>query len=157
MLFRSQAADRGVSNVRFDPLVAEVPPAVEHPASHVVRRQAVGGAEEFDVRAVLDKFVRPADAFDSDGAVGVVQRLEHRATETTGKHVVLHRDEQRNASGVAEEKRAIERFGETGVHNADRKVFLGGQARSEFEGVLDRKSTRLNSSHVSESRMPSSA
>ena len=31
------------------------------------------------------------------------------------------------------------------------------QRLSEDRGILDRKSTRLNSSHVSESRMPSSA
>ena len=31
------------------------------------------------------------------------------------------------------------------------------QTHRQIDGVLDRKSTRLNSSHVSESRMPSSA
>ena len=34
---------------------------------------------------------------------------------------------------------------------------LSGECRRKFEELLDRKSTRLNSSHVSESRMPSSA
>ena len=36
------------------------------------------------------------------------------------------------------------------------KAFIAMNARVR-EGLVDRKSTRLNSSHVSESRMPSSA
>ena len=36
-------------------------------------------------------------------------------------------------------------------------VFLNGHNNLDSYGKADRKSTRLNSSHVSESRMPSSA
>ena len=35
--------------------------------------------------------------------------------------------------------------------------FNGGFVQQDFSGALDRKSTRLNSSHVLRSRMPSSA
>ena len=34
---------------------------------------------------------------------------------------------------------------------------ISGKMRKHYIRILDRKSTRLNSSHVSESRMPSSA
>ena len=45
------------------------------------------------------------------------------------------------------------------VHEAFHFVWvkLGNRKRWGFEAVLDRKSTRLNSSHIQKSRMPSSA
>ena len=44
------------------------------------------------------------------------------------------------------------------VHNVELQPGKGGQlARSAGAGVQDRKSTRLNSSHIQKSRMPSSA
>lgn len=85
---------------------------------------------------MFDKFVRPADAFNGDGAICFLQRFEHCATESAGDHVVLHRHEERNTSGVAEQKGAVERFDETGVHDTDGKIFLGGQAFGEFKRVL---------------------
>ena len=39
----------------------------------------------------------------------------------------------------------------------EKTAYLYGDRRDTFIAYLDRKSTRLNSSHVSESRMPSSA
>ena len=38
-----------------------------------------------------------------------------------------------------------------------RVALLTGKAHEKLWNIVDRKSTRLNSSHVSESRMPSSA
>src|SRR2546430_10845996 len=73
-------------------------------------------------------FRPPADALDGCRAMRLLQGLEHRAAETAGEHVVLHRDEERDDGRLAEEQIAVERLDEAGVHQ-------------------DRKSTRLNSSH----------
>mgnify|MGYP003333987304 CR=1 FL=1 len=50
----------------------------------------------------------------------------------------------------------IEKFG-GGPVGVDNLAAAIGEERDTIEDVLDRKSTRLNSSHMSESRMPSSA
>ena len=47
----------------------------------------------------------------------------------------------------------INKFGKIAGWNSVKVVMLGRQV----EGITDRKSTRLNSSHIEESRMPSSA
>ena len=43
------------------------------------------------------------------------------------------------------------------VNQTDSRVIVHGQAHSYYVVQLDRKSTRLNSSHIQKSRMPSSA
>ena len=60
---------------------------------------------------------------------------------------------------VAAELRKVEKQAELNRQQAERlgQVTLTFKARSGREGRLDRKSTRLNSSHYSRSRMPSSA
>ena len=49
--------------------------------------------------------------------------------------------------------------GDPAAQRAAAQQLADAQSRltGETEGILNRKSTRLNSSHVSESRMPSSA
>ena len=53
------------------------------------------------------------------------------------------------------EVRGILTFGEEGLEFVERKT--GADVMFDFGSIRDRKSTRLNSSHVVTSRMPSSA
>ena len=43
------------------------------------------------------------------------------------------------------------------IENAKEKIYIAIDLKSFYASVEDRKSTRLNSSHPPESRMPSSA
>ena len=51
---------------------------------------------------------------------------------------------------VAEQSASVLRIGELEIHHEYRRVLMAGRE-------VDRKSTRLNSSHITPSRMPSSA
>ena len=72
-----------------------------------------------------------------------------------------------NAGNVQSVLFALERIGVKGIlsdnadeiNSADKVIFPGvGEASSAMKFLLgDRKSTRLNSSHIQKSRMPSSA
>ena len=60
--------------------------------------------------------------------------------------------------GYAREEEIRELFTEyTNMVLAGDPAFAGYLARQHYEDELDRKSTRLNSSHTTVSRMPSSA
>ena len=103
----------------------------------VVGGEAVGAAQDRVARAVFDKFIGPADAFDGGGAGGVLQGFKHGAAEAAGEHVVFHGDDERDDGGLAEEERAVEGLDEAGVDDADGEVFLAGEAFGESEGVGD--------------------
>ena len=81
-------------------------------------------------------------------------------------HELVQQHFEETGSEVAEElladwETALTRF--TEVMPRDYRIVLEAKAKAEADGLgeaeiaKDRKSTRLNSSHVSESRMPSSA
>ena len=54
-------------------------------------------------------------------------------------------------------KKAQRYFKERGIKFQMIDLKEKGMSRGEFDNVADRKSTRLNSSHYQQSRMPSSA
>mgnify|MGYP003346326416 CR=1 FL=1 len=78
--------------------------------------------------------------FDFDGVLADTERLHLRAIQ----------DALASAGHTLDEGRYVEQF----LGYGDRDVFVEFAKAAAWP---DRKSTRLNSSHVSESRMPSSA
>ena len=71
-----------------------------------------------------------------------MQHLEHRAAETAGEHVVLHRDQQRNAGGLAEQQGAVEGLDEAGIDDAAGESLLGGEFFRDPERVVHHRAER---------------
>ena len=155
MLFRSDVLGLGVSEGKAT-LVA-VPLFVD---MRVVPRKS---AHDF-VAAVIGAQV-------AAGCAVLTHRRRGHQVERTGAEPVVRageRADRADLDGVAREVR-VECFFiagadlllRTAVEQADERVAgdlvsKAGATRAR-DATLDRKSTRLNSSHVSESRMPSSA
>ena len=109
----------------------------------------------------------PKNAQEAFPALSPTEELQHRAnviklvSDLTGKPIVPTADNAEEAMDIARMMMENPEFRPNfAIYPNETQAYLAGViARTNVALVddLDRKSTRLNSSHVSESRMPSSA
>ena len=125
-------------------------------------RAALGGPHQADsplstsraVEVMVEKVQSFGGRVEEMGASGIVAAFGHEPVEDAPRRaaqaaMAIHNaaERARRADGELEAVRI-------GIHVGQ---FLVGLARGGSEIDLDRKSTRLNSSHIQKSRMPSSA
>ena len=114
----------------------------------------VDRAEEFLTAGAVAEAARAAEAAGFDAVYVTDHPAPDRRWLDGGGHHALEPTVALAFAAAATDRLLLQ----TNVYVAAyRNPFLAAKAISSLDVLSDRKSTRLNSSHVSESRMPSSA
>ena len=142
----------------------------------------ISDALRYEIAEELGSRIRQEDRFDADlnavlGALpsytqlGMAALLPHRTLKHSADGKIVLADDQ-PTNGTAARAKILESVGGTAIQAEDFKALSADERRELFKnhrvlyiyhdvidatGDKDRKSTRLNSSHIPLSRMPSSA
>ena len=142
----------GSAHAQQPPAQPAQAPAAQAPAEAPLAAP-VGAAPSSPARALDDITNLTANEIEVLQQL-VVRRaeIERRGAELSRREAVLKAAEERIQAKIEEMKKL-----QAGVEQAIRRYDEQEEQRRKSLVKIDRKSTRLNSSHVSESRMPSSA